>query len=1059
MKVMPYCDRQRKVTTAVLGLACFFLMMTAARGAEPLSIAIIDHQDPWTETKGLGESLADIRQSHTDLTAGLLAGGAVKLDGFQVLIIGSLCTENSAIHEALEKAGPHLRSFVAGGGVVIIFTQADQNRANEGWLEPPAVARRGDSDFAAVQRVQTAHPIFTSPEALSDADLSGWSYNKGWASSWESFEVFEQVAVLAGNHATAPTLGTIIEAGWGRGRVLLLAMAPDKARQVGNEQAKTQATRLMRNLLQYALDVRDGRSGPVAVRTSGGYAGPIKGCVFHDKNANGAREADEPGIAGVGVSDTLDLVLTAADGTYTLPNSGDKATLIYISIPTGWAKTAEWYRAVQADSGSGAFDFALTPSDEAAPFDFVQISDIHVGASGNRQLYTEAIARICDLTKPPAFLIATGDLTNTGSNTSEYDDYVAAIATSTLPLFNVFGNHDANNRGSGNYRRYLGPDYYSFSYGNCHFLIVNSVQKTPEQAAWVAADLAQLRGDKRLFIFQHYSPSADEHSDFATYNTQAVFTGHWHCQHSVSIGSMRSYNSPTLLFGGIDCSPASFKVISVGPREIATRTRYLADGKRLQIVNPGADLLIPRADIPVVVNVYETSADITGVTYEVRREGQTIAQGELTRVGDWSWTGKLSEVSLSAGTYTLEVAATNDKRETNKASASFTVLNRHAGRPTPAGDWPQFGGGPKRGGLVAHATLAPPLGIAWMTHTGGTLDFASPVLYQDTVFVGVKDRGDFGHNGVLVLDAHDGSRKWFAWTPAAISHSVAVDGDQVYAASHGGLLHFLKQSTGEELQQRTLGSAYQRFLYGSPVVFGNRVYAGTYAYFAAFDTDTKTEQWSQSYGADWIGGNAAPATDGTTVVVPANWAKNSLRGVSAATGETIWESSTRGLHGSPVIAGETVVFTTYDGKINAVSLADGKERWSVGVDGPSATTPAVKGDVVVAGGTGSVKAFQLEDGKVLWTFPISTSPLKMSPYNNTYASLVGSPTIVGDTVYVPSGDGRLYVLNLADGKLAWSMNFGTPILSAPCISGNALYLTTYDGHVYALTDASGFGGQ
>ncbi len=114
-----------------------------------------------------------------------------------------------------------------------------------------------------------------------------------------------------------------------------------------------------------------------------------------------------------------------------------------------------------------------------------------------------------------------------------------------------------------------------------------------------------------------------------------------------------------------------------------------ADGKRLQIVNPGADLLIPRDDIPVVANVYETSADITGVTYVVRREGQAIAQGELTHVGDWSWTGKLSEMSLSGGTYTLEVPAPNDKREPNKASASFTELNRRAGRPTPAGAGPR----------------------------------------------------------------------------------------------------------------------------------------------------------------------------------------------------------------------------------------------------------------------------------------------------------------------------------------------------------------------------------
>jgi hypothetical protein len=39
---------------------------------------------------------------------------------------------------------------------------------------------------------------------------------------------------------------------------------------------------------------------------------------------------------------------------------------------------------------------------------------------------------------------------------------------------------------------------------------------------------------------------------------------------------MNSYNTANFLFGGIDCSPAGFKVIDVGPGRITSRMRWIA---------------------------------------------------------------------------------------------------------------------------------------------------------------------------------------------------------------------------------------------------------------------------------------------------------------------------------------------------------------------------------------------------------------------------------------------------------------------------------------------------
>lgn len=1044
----------RFFASALLAIAAVAALPGAARGA--VNVAIIDYQDQFSGTKGLASLLGDVGQSFTDLTAGLVAGNALNLTGYDTFIVGSFCTQQANIRTALANASTGMRSFVNNGGTIIVLTQADQTVANEAWVQAPAVITRADPDFDGVKRVQAGHQVFNTPQAMSDANLQGWQYigTSTWPTSWESLSVFAQVGVLAGNDTIEVSMATIAETGWGTGRGLVLAMAPDKARNIGNAQAKAQAPRLMQNLLRYAEDVKAGTVPPIQIYQGGGTTGPLSGVVYRDENGNGMQDGGEPGIPGVGVSDTIDLVLTAADGRYTLPNAAGGASLLYVCLPAGYAKSNTWWRRISGQSAPAAFDFGLRPADESPVFDFIQVSDVHIGGSGNKALMIAALDEIARLKDPPAFVIATGDLADVGSNLTHFEDYAAGAASSQVPYFNVFGNHDANSGGSINYRRYLGPDYYSFDYADCHFLIVNSVHNTTSQTAWVAKNMQLLRGGKRLFIFQHYSPSQAEHDQFSAWTAEAVFSGHWHSQHTVRVGNMTSYNTPTFLFGGIDCSPAGFKILHVSEAGTASRVKWLADGNRLHIINPSGSLLVSRGTLSILVNAYQTSAEIASVTYQLKSGEDVVAEGALSAQGDWNWVGTIPPGDIARGAYDLEVTATNDRGEESFATTSFMVLSSPAPKPAPETDWTQFGGGAQRG-AAAPAELAPPLRLAWHYYTGGTIDFASPVLKDSAVYMGVKDRGDFQHNGVVALNGLSGQKQWFTPTPAAVSHSVAVDDARVYACSHGGILHALDRLTGGEIWSQTLGSPYQRFQYSGPVLAGDKVFAGTYAYFGSFQAADGLKNWNQTYGADWIACNACPAVSGNTVVVPANWASN-IRGVNAATGSTIWTFNVQGLHGSPVISGDNVVFTDYNGVVHCAALSNGALRWEKSLGGGrSASTPAVSAGVVVTGGTGTIRGYALSNGDLLWSTPIGTSPLKMAPYNNGFAALVGSPTIAFNTAYVPCGDGRLYALNLQNGQIQWTLDIGAPLLSAPCISGNMLYLSSYDGNVYALMAGEG----
>ncbi len=81
--------------------------------------------------------------------------------------------------------------------------------------------------------------------------------------------------------------------------------------------------------------------------------------------------------------------------------------------------------------------------------------------------------------------------------------------------------------------------------------------------------------------------------------------------------------------------------------------------------------------------------------------------------------------------------------------------------------------------------------------------------------------------------------------------------------------------------------------------------------------------------------------------------------VDASTGKARWTwDAASAVDGSPVIAGDSLVVGTMDGRLVVLSLADGRERWSYEIGGPLAGSPAIAGGIVIVGSEdGSVYAF------------------------------------------------------------------------------------------------------
>jgi Icc protein len=168
--------------------------------------------------------------------------------------------------------------------------------------------------------------------------------------------------------------------------------------------------------------------------------------------------------------------------------------------------------------GGGAAE-AQTPS---ASFNFVQISDTHVGFKGeaNKDVlgsFEAAIARIKALDPKPAFIIHTGDITHT-QKPGAFDIVTEALKGAGVErTFYIPGENDVFADGGTEYlKRFAagrpGHGWQSFDYQGVHFVgLINVLNFKagglgnlgPEQLAWLERDVAELSRSTPVVVYAH----------------------------------------------------------------------------------------------------------------------------------------------------------------------------------------------------------------------------------------------------------------------------------------------------------------------------------------------------------------------------------------------------------------------------------------------------------------------------------------------------------------------------------------------------------------------------
>jgi hypothetical protein len=253
-----------------------------------------------------------------------------------------------------------------------------------------------------------------------------------------------------------------------------------------------------------------------------GKAPGITGIVFEDANRNGRRDSGESGIEGVAVSDQRTVVRTYREGRYAMPPAAG-ARPIFVSLPDGWSGPFWQAAAPTADFG------LVRRAASSTSFTFLHASDTHLDEASLPHLVQ---LRALAAEKKPDFVVITGDLVRDSLRVGEdkarplFELVAAELKKFPVPVFTVPGNHDIFGierdkshvaadhplYGRTMYRTFLGPDYYSFTWGGVRFLGLNSVDNDDmsyyghfdrEQLDWVSRDLAAAPATVPVVTFNH----------------------------------------------------------------------------------------------------------------------------------------------------------------------------------------------------------------------------------------------------------------------------------------------------------------------------------------------------------------------------------------------------------------------------------------------------------------------------------------------------------------------------------------------------------------------------
>ena len=790
----------------------------------------------------------------------------------------------------------------------------------------------------------------------------------------------------------------------------------------------------------------------LAVAGAPAAADPVHVLVYADRDGDGKHGAGEPPVPGVVVAvGTTAFAVTDEHGVAWLEEPAGGHGVIWARVPDGYAPGPAW----SSWLATGRAEIAVQPLAEPVPrpLRIAVASDTHLAATQPFALDLGAAARAAVRDSPaPSLLVLLGDITQ-GGRPEQVALVDAELEGLGVPVVRVPGNHDWYDGGDAWTQR-SGPDNFSFDFGGAHFVAWNMALTDPEIVGFVRADLARVdRAALTVVALTHAPPSPAVAAALRELGVTAVLTGHLHGNRAVDHDGMRELSTEPLLMGGIDGTPAGYRILEIGAAHAVRSEHHVTlDAPYVGITSPGAGQCV----VPGAASELLVAASAVDVTARIDC-GTPIA---LRSAGGWTARGVLPP--LAAGVHTLEVEVRAADGEVARAPRALAVCIQAAPPAAP--------------------TL--PRVQRWATSVGGHVLTAAPVIAGDLVYVVTTDLADGDAGGVVALELATGAIRWRVPSAVPVRGAVALAGTTLVLAPIDGTLLGLDAATGAERWRADVAGASAppaSALFAGPTAEGDDVFVGGQRRLVAIDARTGAEQWAMDpipAALAWVDfAVLAPVAVGRGLVIGTFAREQSgLVAVDRATGRVAWrvdESSAQptapggtvdtlavGIAGAPVIVGDTVYIATSADEVAALEVDTGAVRWRTSLDprgfdwgAAILGTPAyARGILVVPTLYEDAVAVDAASGAVLWRHAgAGPGPLRVTHYRGAgETGYAASPVVADDVVWLAGTDGTLVALALETGAELVRVPLGAPVLAGLAIRGDTLVVASFDGTVRAL---------
>ena len=403
-----------------------------------------------------------------------------------------------------------------------------------------------------------------------------------------------------------------------------------------------------------------------------------------------------------------------------------------------------------------------------------------------------------------------------------------------------------------------------------------------------------------------------------------------------------------------------------------------------------------------------------------------------------------------------------------KSTGSAPAIVSSATAPAAQGNWTTFRGDSNRDGAASSASSKSSglLHLAWTFCTRASV-FSSPVVQNGVVYIASTD------TTLTALDIQSARMLWQIQADDAFFGTPALVNNTLYLASLSGVIYAINAKDGFVRWHKQIDTPGAK-VWSSPAIANGLLIIGVASTLSenpkksgqvlAYDIATGKIRWRayiEQGGKPGGGVWSSPVIDAAsnTVYVGTGDPDDGVQALNLKTGHVLWHwrSVVQDVGDTDVGAGPLlyhdakkqlrVVVGGKNGNIYTLDAKTGHLLWQAHVGEHVYSSPAFAHDMIYAVGV-------VEQRAIIYALNAQTGAVRW--HQNLPLIVYSSPAIIGQTLYLPlgdgfePGDGGITVFNAINGLQLQYTSLHTTISSSPAVIPSWLFVGAHDGNLYAF---------